>query len=87
MGKKPISEERKLFLQTLQDVRKLVGEHRGSYAKNTMGLNKHNTKVPFKHLQGRRNKMRERHQAEKERAKEEGIQYDSSMKLYNSDVM
>lgn len=54
MGKKIISEERKMFFQTLQDIRKLVGEHRGDYSKDTMGLKKSNTKMPFTHLQGRR---------------------------------
>jgi hypothetical protein len=52
-----------------------------------MGLNKTNTKVPFTHLQGRRNKLKERHREEKSRAREEGIQFDSSMKLFNSQVM
>jgi hypothetical protein len=79
--------EKKLFFDTLQDVRRLVGQHRGEYAKDVMGLNKHNTKVPFTHLQGRRNKMHQRHQEEKQRAREEAIQYDSSMRLLNSSVM
>ena len=52
-----------------------------------MGLNKKNTKVPFTHLQGRRKKLKERHQGEKARGKEESIQYDSSMRLLNSEVM
>ena len=56
-----ISEERKMFLETIKDIRKLVSKDRGSYAKDTMGLNKSNTKVPFTHLQGRRNKLKERH--------------------------
>lgn len=86
MGKR-IEADKKLFFNTLKDVRKLVAEHRGDYAKDVMGLNKHNTKVPFTHLQGRRNKMHERHQHEKERAREEAIQYDSSMQLLNSSVM
>jgi len=58
MGKQVISEERKMFLETIKDIRKLVNQDRGSYAKDTMGLNKHNTKVPFTHLQGRRNKLK-----------------------------
>lgn len=64
-----------------------MSKHRGSYTKDVMGLNKHNTKVPFTHLQGRRNKLRSRHSKEKERAREEVIQYDSSMQLLNSSLM
>jgi hypothetical protein len=86
MGKK-ISEEKKIFFKTIQDVRKLVGKHRGEYSKDVMGLNRKNTKVPFTHLQGRRSKLHQRHNKEKERAREEVIQYDSSMKLLNSSVM
>ena len=71
----------------MQDIRKLVNDHRGNYAKDTMGLNKKNTKMPFTHLQGRRNKLKEQHHSEKSRAREEAIQYDSSMKLLNSEVM
>jgi len=52
-----------------------------------MGLNKNNTKVPFTHLQGRRNKLHSRHDKEKSRSREEVIQYDSSMKLLNSEIM
>lgn len=87
MGKKVINQQKQLFFETLSDIRKLVGQHRGNYAKDTMGLNKHNTKVPFTHLQGRRSKLRQRHKAEKDRAREETIQYDSSMRLLNSEVM
>lgn len=86
MGKK-ISSEKMMFFNTIQDVRKLVAKHRGDYQKDVMGLNKKNTKVPFTHLQGRRHKLHERHNQEKERAREEAIQYDSSMKLLNSSVM
>jgi hypothetical protein len=52
-----------------------------------MGLNKTNTKVPYTHLQGRRQTLKDRHQQEKTRAREESIQYDSSMKMLNSAVM
>lgn len=68
MGKQ-INSDKKLFFDTIQDIRKLVGKHRGEYSKDVMGLNKKNTKVPFTHLQGRRNKMHERHNKEKERAR------------------
>jgi predicted nuclease of restriction endonuclease-like RecB superfamily len=86
MGKR-VEADKKLFYNTIQEVRKLVGKHRGEYSKDVMGLNKHNTKVPFTHLQGRRNKLHKQHALEKERAREEVIQYDSSMRLLNSSVM
>lgn len=54
-----------MFFDTLNDIRKLVNAHRGDYGKNTMGLNKHNTKVPYDHLIGRRNKLNQRHRQEK----------------------
>jgi hypothetical protein len=87
MVKRHPNPDKKMFLETIQDIRKLVGQHRGNYTKDTMGLNKSNTKVPFTHLQGRRQKLHSRHQKEKARANEEAIQYDSSMKLLNSNVM
>ena len=61
MGKQVISEEKKMFLETIKDIRKLVSQDRGSYSKDTMGLNRTNTKVPFTHLLGRRNKLKSRH--------------------------
>jgi hypothetical protein len=89
MGKKVISPQRELFQSTIKDIRKMVDAHRGNYARDTLGLskNKVNTKVPFVHLQGRRGKLRQRHQQEKERSREEVIQYDSSMKMLNSDLL
>jgi len=70
MGKKHINSDKQMFFNTIQDIRKLVGQHRGSYAKDAMGLNKTNTKVPFTHLQGRRKKLHSVHDKEKERARE-----------------
>lgn len=64
MGKQ-INADKKLFFNTIQDIRKLVGKHRGEYSKDVMGLNKKNTKVPFTHLQGRRNKLHKIHDKEK----------------------
>jgi len=70
MGKKHISTDKQIFFNTIQDIRKLVQQHRGSYAKDTMGLNKTNTKMPFTHLQGRRKKLHTVHNKEKDRARE-----------------
>jgi hypothetical protein len=61
MGKR-VDSDKKLFFDTLKEVRQLVGKHRGDYAKDVMGLNKHNTKVPLTHLQGRRQKLQQQHQ-------------------------
>jgi len=65
MGKRPPVSDKQIFYDTLKDIRKLVSEHRGQYTKDVMGLNKNNTKVPFTHLMGRRNKLRSRHGKEK----------------------
>jgi hypothetical protein len=61
MGKKIINKDKQMFFNTIQDMRKLVGEHRGGYTKDVMGLNKSNTKVPYTHLVGRREKLHSRH--------------------------
>ena len=43
--------------------------------------------MPFDHLIGRRNAIKQQYKTEKSRAHEESIQYDSSMKLLNSGLM
>ena len=65
----------------------MVQNHYGSYTKDVMGLQKKNTKVPYTHLMGRRNKIVERHAQQKNRSREEDIQYDSSLKLLNSNIL
>lgn len=52
MGK--VNPERKMFMDTIKDMREMVRKHYGSYSRDTMGLNKKNTKVPYTHLMGRR---------------------------------
>jgi hypothetical protein len=52
-----------MFFNTLQDIRKLVGQHRGKYTQDNMGLDKKNTKVPLTHLTGRRQKLKGQHRA------------------------
>lgn len=47
----------------------MVSKHYGSYNRDTMGLNKKNTKVPYSHLMGRREKISERFNFQKNRAK------------------
>ena len=87
MGKRPPASDKQMFFDTIRSVRQLVAEHRGDYAKDVMGLNKHNTSMPYSHLTGRRQKLRARHAQQKARAQEEAIQYDSSMQLLNSNVV
>jgi hypothetical protein len=67
MGK--INPDKKMFMDTIKDMRQMVKQHYGSYNRDTMGLNKKNTKVPYSHLMGRREKISERFNFQKNRAK------------------
>ncbi len=51
-------------------MRKIVEKHYGSYTKDTLGMLKTNTKVPYTHLMGRRSKIAERYSNQKARARE-----------------
>ena len=59
-----------MFIDTIKEMRTMVNNHYGTYTKDTLGLNKKNTKVPFTHLKGRREKIHKKHQNEKNRARE-----------------
>ena len=59
-----------MFNNTIKDMRKMVEKHYGSYNKDTLGMLKTNTKVPYTHLMGRRNKITERYTHQKVRARE-----------------
>lgn len=39
----------------------MVQKHYGSYVKDTLGMNKKNTKLPYTHLIGRRNKIADKY--------------------------
>jgi len=52
MGK--VDPQKKMFMDTIKDMRKMVKQHYGPYNRDVMGLNKKNTKVPYNHLMGRR---------------------------------
>ena len=69
MGKKIVNADKKAFFDTILEMRKMVASHRGSYSADVMGLAKHCTKVPYTHLVGRRNALKERHRHEKARAR------------------
>lgn len=89
MGKhsKPESADKKMFFDTIKDIRKLIQKNTNSYHSETLGLSKKKVKVPYNHLMGRRDAIKEQYKNEKARAREESIQYDSNMKLLNSKIM
>jgi hypothetical protein len=47
------SGDRKLFFDTINDMRKLIQKNTNSYTAETLGLGK-KVKVPYNHLMGRR---------------------------------
>lgn len=80
--------QHQLFNNTIKDIRRLTADHTNVEEKRVMGLaKKNNSKMPLTHLMGRRKKLKERYRNEKERAKEENVQYDSCSNLLNSDFM
>ncbi len=46
-----------MFFDTIKDMKQMVDKHVGSYTKDTLGMLKKNTKMPYTHLMGRRNKI------------------------------
>jgi hypothetical protein len=46
-----------MFVHTIKDMRSMVEKHLGNYHKDTLGMLKKNTKMPYTHLMGRRNKI------------------------------
>ena len=78
-----------MFFDTIQDMRKLIQKNTNSYTSDTLGLSKKKKqgKIPYDHLMGRRQAIKDQYKTEKSRAHEESIQYDSSMKLLNSGLM
>ena len=69
MGKfnKGTNPDKQMFFDTIKDMRKLIQKNTKSYHADTMGLGK-KVKVPYNHLQGRRNVIKEQHKNEKNRA-------------------
>lgn len=54
---KETSGDRKMFFDTINDMRKLIAKNTNSYTANTLGLGK-NVKMPYTHLIGRRNAIK-----------------------------
>lgn len=59
--------EKKMFFDTIKDMRKLIQKNTNSYTANTLGLGKKN-KMPYDHLVGRRNAIKQQYKTEKSRA-------------------
>ena len=51
--------DKKMFFDTIKDMRKLIQKNTNSYTASTLGLTKKNTKVPYDHLIGRRNSIKQ----------------------------
>ena len=58
-----------MFIDTIKDMRQMVQRHYGTYNKDTLGMLKTNTKVPYTHLMGRRQKITEKYSHQKARSK------------------
>lgn len=52
------SGDRKMFFDTISDMRKLISKNTNSYTANTLGLGKKKGKMPYTHLVGRRNAIK-----------------------------
>lgn len=87
MGKKSINNDKVAFFDAIRGMRKLVGTNTKPYVAETLGVSKKGVKVPYNHLMGRRTTIKKRFKQEKEKAREENIQYASNMNLFNSRTM
>jgi peroxiredoxin len=61
------SSDRKLFFDTISDMRKLISKNTNSYTAETLGLGK-KVKMPYNHLIGRRKAIKDKYRHEKSRA-------------------
>jgi hypothetical protein len=61
------SSDRKLFFETINDMRKLILDNTNTYYAETLGLGK-KVKIPYNHLIGRRKTIKEKYRHEKSRA-------------------
>lgn len=60
--------QHKMFSDTLHDIRKLIDGSKNKYRNNVMGTGE-KTKMPYTHLVGRRNKLRNLHAEQKAKAR------------------
>jgi hypothetical protein len=63
------SKDRKLFFDTINDMRSLIEKNTSPYTAETLGLGK-KVKMPYNHLIGRRKAIRNQYRHEKSRARE-----------------
>ena len=68
MGKN--NNQKKMFFDTIQDMRKLIQKNTNSYTSNTLGVSRTNTKMPYHHLMGRRKAIKDKYKGEKTRSRE-----------------
>ena len=55
------SQSRKMFFDTISDMRNLIKSHTKDYTSDTLGLGKNKVKVPYNHLIGRRKAIKDRY--------------------------
>lgn len=64
------STDKKMFFDTIKDMRTLINQSSNPYIADVLGVNKKSsTKVPYNHLMGRRKTLKDRYKAEKFRSK------------------
>jgi hypothetical protein len=61
------SGDRRLFFDTINDIRRLISKSTNSYTAETLGLGK-KVKMPYNHLIGRRKAIKNQYRHEKSRA-------------------
>ncbi len=55
------SQSRKMFFDTITDMRNLIKSNTKEYTADTLGLSKNKTKMPYNHLIGRRKAIKDRY--------------------------
>ena len=63
MGKKTFNNEKKMFFQTITDMRRLIESNTKSYTSETLAVSKKKTQIPYNHLMGRRAVLKKKHKA------------------------
>ena len=56
------SSDKKMFFDTIRDMRDLINKNSNSYVKDVLGVSKEKkTKVPYNHLMGRRKTIKDKY--------------------------
>lgn len=63
-NKSQSGDSRKMFFDTIKDMRKLIQKNTNSYTADALGLGKKN-KMPYTHLVGRRNTIKQEYKHQK----------------------